>query len=810
MALQLRDRVKESSTTTGTGTFDLNGAYVGFQSFATAITSGSTVYYTIHNTTAGVDGEWEVGIGTFTDSATDTLSRDTVLASSAGGTTKVTFSAGTKEVFITYPAEKAVFLNSDTAVVNVDGSSNVPFNALSANTVTITAGTISTTPANSTDITNKTYVDNLVTTGITYHTPVKYEVPNTTGNLTATYSNGTGGVGATLTNAGTQVAFTPDGVVAQVGDRVLVYNQTNAFENGVYEVTTVGSGSTNWVLTRTTDADSYGLKDPDALGNGDAFFVTSGNTGAGETYVCNTTGTITFGTTAITFVQVSSAQVYTAGTGLSLNNLAFSIANTAVTAGSYGAAANTLSATVNAQGQLTALSEQAISIPASAINSAIPNSGLANSSVTINGSSVNLGGSTTITANTTNTLTIGSFLTGGSFNGSANVTVAVNGSSSNGASTVVVRDSAGNFAANTITAALNGEASNAAYATLAANILGGAAGGIPYQTAANTTAILATSSGVLVGGSTPSYSTAPVLTGTNFTGIPNGATSANTATSADTIVLRDANGSIAANVVTATSFSGSGAALTNLNAGNIASGIVGTAYLATGTANSSTYLRGDSTWAALSAPNDGTLTMAVSGTGLSGSATFTANQSGNSSFTVTSNANSANGASTIVARDASGNFTANTITANLTGNASGSAATFTSTTQNSQFNSIGVGTAGSGTAGEIRATNNITAYYSDERLKTKIGDIVNALDMVKQIETMVYHANETAVALGYDASVIEVGVSAQSVQRVQPQVVAPAPIDDKYLTVRYERLVPLLIEAIKELEAQVAELKRGK
>lgn len=129
------------------------------------------------------------------------------------------------------------------------------------------------------------------------------------------------------------------------------------------------------------------------------------------------------------------------------------------------------------------------------------------------------------------------------------------------------------------------------------------------------------------------------------------------------------------------------------------------------------------------------------------------------------------------------------------------------TTSNVQFGSFGVGTAASGTSGEIRATNNVTAYYSDERLKTKIGNIENALDKVRQIETMVYHANETAVALGYDASVIEVGVTAQSVQKVQPQVVAPAPIDEKYMTVRYERLVPLLIEAIKELEAQVAELK---
>jgi hypothetical protein len=138
----------------------------------------------------------------------------------------------------------------------------------------------------------------------------------------------------------------------------------------------------------------------------------------------------------------------------------------------------------------------------------------------------------------------------------------------------------------------------------------------------------------------------------------------------------------------------------------------------------------------------------------------------------------------------------------LNQNTTGSANTFTSTIQNSQFNSIGVGTAASGTAGEILAIDNITAYYSDEKLKTKLGNIDNALDKILTLNGFYYEANEIAQALGYKVK-REVGISAQEVQAIMPEVVAPAPIDDKYLTVRYERLVPLLIEAIKELTNKI-------
>ena len=109
MPLVLADRVRETTTTTGTGTVTLAGAVSGFQSFA-AIGNGNTTYYTI----AGQgNSEWEIGIGTYTASGT-TLSRDTVLASSAGAPTKTTFTSGIKDVFVTYTAARSV---------NVDGTS---------------------------------------------------------------------------------------------------------------------------------------------------------------------------------------------------------------------------------------------------------------------------------------------------------------------------------------------------------------------------------------------------------------------------------------------------------------------------------------------------------------------------------------------------------------------------------------------------------------------------------------------------------------------------------------------------------------
>jgi hypothetical protein len=111
MAFVVKDRVKETTTTTGTGTVTLLGAATGFQSLS-AIGNANSTYYTI---VAQTGTEWEVGVGTYTSSGT-VLSRTTVLSSSNSGSL-VNFSAGTKDVFVAYPAELAAFANGDGVVV---------------------------------------------------------------------------------------------------------------------------------------------------------------------------------------------------------------------------------------------------------------------------------------------------------------------------------------------------------------------------------------------------------------------------------------------------------------------------------------------------------------------------------------------------------------------------------------------------------------------------------------------------------------------------------------------------------------------
>jgi hypothetical protein len=143
-----------------------------------------------------------------------------------------------------------------------------------------------------------------------------------------------------------------------------------------------------------------------------------------------------------------------------------------------------------------------------------------------------------------------------------------------------------------------------------------------------------------------------------------------------------------------------------------------------------------------------------------------------------------------------------------------------STSGNITGGSMAVGaTTPSGTSGELRATNAITAFYSDRRLKTEIGRIENALDKIDQLTGVLYTQNKLAEQFGYTNYEPQVGLYAQEVQQVQPEAVKPAPFDiadngtsksgEKYLTVQYEKLVPLLVEGIKQLRIEIKNLKNN-
>jgi hypothetical protein len=139
---------------------------------------------------------------------------------------------------------------------------------------------------------------------------------------------GNGGVGATLTNSGAQVALTIDSVLMTVGARVLVQGQTNQFENGIYEVTTVGTVSTNWVLTRSSDGDSYQPNSDTALNAGSYFFTSQGSQNAGSSYVLTAPpGEIIIGVDSIVFSQFSAAGSYSPGNGIAITGTIIS-ANT--------------------------------------------------------------------------------------------------------------------------------------------------------------------------------------------------------------------------------------------------------------------------------------------------------------------------------------------------------------------------------------------------------------------------------------------------------------------------------------------------
>jgi len=218
--------------------------------------------------------------------------------------------------------------DDSTGAISVDPS-EFALSAVGAPTANVAMATYKITglgePQSASDAATKAYVDN-TTAGLNFHTPVHAA---TTTNLSANYSNGTSGVGATLTADTNRAWIALDTHTSfTLGDRILVKNQTDGKQNGLYTITDIGSGSAPWVLTRATDADNSPAGE---IAYGDFVFVQNGSQ-AGYGFIVSTTGTITIGTTSISYIQFNAGQVVIAGNGLSEATAGTLSIDTAITA----------------------------------------------------------------------------------------------------------------------------------------------------------------------------------------------------------------------------------------------------------------------------------------------------------------------------------------------------------------------------------------------------------------------------------------------------------------------------------------------
>lgn len=338
------------------------------------------------------------------------------------------------------------------------GSTNVALGATALTLAGLTSVEVTQDPTSALQLATKQYVD-AVAEGLHVHASCAAATPASLATITGgtvTYNNGTAGVGATLTLS---VALTVlDGYTLLNGDRVLIKNESNQANNGIYTWATGGT-----VLTRATDYDTAA-----EIASGDFTFISNGSLYANTGWV-QINPVTTVGTSPISWDQFSGAGTYTAGAGLTLTGSQFSITDTG-TAGTYGSASQVPVFVTNTKGQVTSVTNTAIAINGSAVSG-------------------NIAGSAGSVANA---LTAGTYLTSsGVYDGSAARTFDVDATTTNSASKIVARDASGNFAAGIITAALNGNAATATAATTATNLAGGAASQIPYQTGAGATAFIA-------------------------------------------------------------------------------------------------------------------------------------------------------------------------------------------------------------------------------------------------------------------------------------------------------------------------------
>jgi hypothetical protein len=796
MALVVYDRVQETTATTGTGTLTLGGAVAGFQSFA-VVGNGNTTYYTIVN-----GNQWEVGIGTYSTTG-PTLARTTILSNSNGNTSPITL-VDASSVFVTYPSEKSINYDADGVAV-IGSPINYADTGLIATFASDVAGYNQVVIQNQSAATNASSNLNV-------------------SNNTSTSTSGFAELGInSSTFTGTGSFSIPNGSYLASAGTDLTIGTYNA--NDIHFVT--NSNTTDAMVIHDGGGVALGgLSDP-GIGN-----VAANKFVPGYTAVTSAAGTTVLtagsnyyqnllGSTTQTF-QLPDATTLLVGTTFIFDNNS----------------SGNLSVVDDASGPIETIPGGAAGFIYLTNNSTIAGSWNKHSflpaSYDFNSTTANFG-----TATITNATYQGNTIQPGyGGTGLTTFTAANNALYSTGASTLTAGTlpvAAGGTGATTD----SGARTNLGLGTIAtqnANAVAITGGSINGTTIGATTTSTGAFTSLAASGVTTVQAgtvSAPAITttGDTNTGIffPAADTIAFTeggvesmridssgnvgiGTSSPQVKLDVVNAGAVDLYVRATTDAAAQMFLHSNGANSSYSGII--SYRAD-TAQQQWKIGGGPDQQTLRFTTGTTERMRIDSTGNVGI--------GTSSPTSLLHLNKASGAADIrfsVAGTLYGNIYASASDVNISSITAIPLIFNTNNLERMRLSSVGglsLGTSTDPGGGAIAATGNITAFFSDQRLKNVSGKIENALDKVSSLSGVYYTMNDVAKSYGYDSEETHVGVLAQEVEAVLPEVVKAAPFDldeknnsksgENYKTVQYEKLVPLLIEAIKELTEEVKELK---